>query len=200
MQEHAGDQGERDGDGREALSSPRPVGSPEGETLLFGEFHWHTEASGDGCRDVAASYRSARDGLFLDFAGAADHFPFDPPPSTRPQGLSLRECAEIVDAFDAPGRFVTLLGIELSWRMGHYNFYWADREEQEGFIAAWEARAPGPLAGTVYAPDVAAFYGLPPDTFERAHPQRTLVIPHHTNVTAESVHTTNGLPVWTHYH
>jgi hypothetical protein len=190
----------RDVQGREALSSPRPLRSHEGEQLLFGEFHWHTEASGDGARDVAASYRSARDGLFLDFAGAADHFPFDPPPSSRPGGLSLRECAGIVDAFDAPGRFVTLLGIELSWRMGHYNFYWVDRAEQDLFIQAWEARSPGPLAGTAHAPDIAAFYGLPADYFERAHPGRTLVIPHHTNVTSENVYTTNGLPVWTHYH
>jgi hypothetical protein len=190
----------RDAAGREALSSPRPLRSPEGDSLLFGEFHWHTEASGDGCRDVAAAYRSARDGLHLDFAGAADHFPFDPPPSSRPHGLSLREYADLADAFDAPGRFVTLLGVELSWRMGHYNIHWADRAELERFLGAWEARAPGPLAGTAYAPDFAAFYGLPADYFQRAHPERTLVIPHHTNVTSENVYTANGLPVWTHYH
>jgi len=198
----------RDARGRTAESAPAPFrATPEGDRLLFGEFHWHTEASGDGARPLADSYRSARDGLLLDFAGAADHFPFDPPPSRYAGGLSLRECAEVVDGFDAPGRFATLLGIELSWRMGHYNFYWADRDELDLFLEAWEARRPGPLAGTITrppdgspAPDIASFYGLPADYFERTHPGRTLVIPHHTNVTSNNLFTPNGMPMWTQYH
>jgi hypothetical protein len=187
----------RDSRGREAVSSPAPVRSAEGEQLLFGEFHWHTEASGDGCRPLPDAYRSARDGLLLDYVGAADHFPFDPP---RRPGMPLTEYAGIAGDYDAPGQFVTLLGVELSWRMGHYNFYWADREELDLFVDAWEARERGPLAGTVLAPDIASFYGLSPQYFERAHPERLLVIPHHTNVTSAQLYTPSGLPVWTHYH
>ncbi|MGH2353772.1 MAG: CehA/McbA family metallohydrolase, partial [Chloroflexota bacterium] len=182
----------RDTRGREVVSSPAPLRPPEGERLLFGEFHWHTEASGDGCRPLDDAYRSARDGLLLDYAGASDHFPFD-------RGITLRDAADVADSFDAAERFVTLLGIELSWRMGHYNFYWADREELELFLEAWEARRLGPLAGTALAPDIATFYGLPPGYFERAHPQRMLVIPHHPNVNSTGLTTPNGLPVWTHY-
>lgn len=184
----------RDTLGRETVSSPAPpAATPEGERLLFGDFHWHTGASGDGTRPLDDAYGSARDGLLLDYAGAADHFPFD-------RGFPLREAADVADAFDRPGQFATLLGIELSWRMAHYNFYWADREELERFLAAWQARRPGPEAGTVFAPDLAAFYGLPPAYFELASPGRLLVIPHHPNTTSEQFVTQNGLPVWTHYH
>jgi hypothetical protein len=190
----------RDAEGRQAVSAPAPLRSAEGEQLLFGEFHWHTEASGDGARPIADSYRSARDGLLLDYAGAADHFPFEPPPSRYPSGLSLRNCMALVDTFDAPGSFVTLFGVELSWRMGHYNFYWTDKEELERFITAWESRRLGPLAGTVHAPDIATFYGLAQTYFEQAREERLLVIPHHTNATSANLFTPNGMPMWSQYH
>lgn len=114
--------------------------------------------------------------------------------------MPLQEYADIADAYDAPGRFVTLLGAELSWRMGHYNFYWAGRTELDRFIEAWEARTLSPVAGTILAPDIATFYGLPPNYFERAQAERLLVIPHHTNVTSANLSTVSGLPIWTHYH
>ncbi len=190
----------RDATGRQAVSAPAPLRSAEGEQLLFGEFHWHTEASGDGARPVADAYRSARDGLLLDYVGAADHFPFEPPPSRYPNGLSLADCMALVDTFDAPGSFVTLMGVELSWRMGHYNFYWADQEELERFIRVWEARKLGPLAGTVHAPDIASFYGLGQEYFESAREERLLVIPHHTNATSANLFTPNGMPMWSQYH
>ena len=186
--------------GWRTVSAPAPLRSAEGETLYFGEFHWHTEASGDGARPLADAYRSARDGLRLDFAGASDHFPFEPPASRYPNGLSLAAYADVADAFDAPGRFVTLLGIELSWRMGHYNFYWGDRPELERFAAAWERRRPGRLAGIALAPDIATYYGLDPAYFDAAPPGKLLVVPHHTNATSAGLYTPDGMPIWSHYH
>ena len=62
----------RDGAGRTAVSNAPPL-ALDGTPIFFGEFHWHTDFSGDGQRPTADALRSARDELALDFAGPADH-------------------------------------------------------------------------------------------------------------------------------
>ncbi len=61
-----------DAAGRSATSNALPVAHDE-TPIYFGEFHWHTDFSGDGERTLQAALTSARDELGLDFAGPADH-------------------------------------------------------------------------------------------------------------------------------
>ena len=97
-----------------------------GETLrlLRGEFHRHTEISGDGGGDgsLTDAWRYFVDASYLDWAGCCDHdngrreYPW-----WRTQKLS--------DAFHLPGRFVTLFSYERSVRYpeGHRNLLFAQR-------------------------------------------------------------------------
>ncbi len=97
-----------------------------GETLrlMRGEFHRHTEISGDGGRDgsLIDAWRYLVDASYLDWAGCCDHdngrreYPW-----WRTQKLS--------DAFHVPGKFVTLFSYERSVRYpeGHRNVLFAQR-------------------------------------------------------------------------
>ncbi len=92
--------------------------------LMRGEFHRHTEISGDGGGDggLIDAWRYFIDASYLDWAGCCDHdngrreYPW-----WRTQKLS--------DAFHMPGKFVTLFSHERSVRYpeGHRNLLFAER-------------------------------------------------------------------------
>ncbi|MGC9468254.1 MAG: hypothetical protein ACP5HS_06670, partial [Anaerolineae bacterium] len=84
-----------DSAGRAATSNALPV-AMDGTPLYFGEFHWHTDFSGDGQRSLGAALTSARDELGLDFAGPADHLS---PDGTYLQRLPIEQ-AEISRHYD----------------------------------------------------------------------------------------------------
>ena len=97
-----------------------------GETLrvMRGEFHRHTEISGDGARDggIADAWRYFIDASYLDWAGCCDHDNgYREYPWWRTQKLS--------DAFHLTGKFVTLFSYERSVRYpeGHRNLLFAQR-------------------------------------------------------------------------
>ena len=97
-----------------------------GETLrlMRGEFHRHTEISGDGARDggLVDAWRYFIDASYLDWAGCCDHDNgYREYPWWRTQKLS--------DAFHLAGRFVTLFSYERSVRYpeGHRNLLFEDR-------------------------------------------------------------------------
>ena len=92
--------------------------------LMRGEFHRHTEISGDGGRDgsMLDAWRYFIDASYLDWAGCCDHDNgYREYPWWRTQKLS--------DAFHLADRFVTLFSYERSVRYpeGHRNLLFAQR-------------------------------------------------------------------------
>lgn len=174
----------RDDRGREALSSPRPE-ALDGGPIFFGEFHWHCDFSGDGQRPMADALTSARDELCLDFAGPADHLG---------QGVSYGERSihdqrAICEAFDAPGRFVTLPTFERSEREGHANVI-ADSWDILLEVAEGIARERASFPPDRYP--VHELAALCPEG-------RALLVPHHMNMDSyarEGVMREDGRPYW----
>ena len=173
----------RDAEGRTATSNARPL-ALDGTPIWFGEFHWHTEFSGDGQRDLTAAMASARDELSLDFAGPGDHMSptGEYHHDFRPDGQA-RQCL----AFEEPGRFAVIAGAELSYRYGHANVY-ADSFDlfcqmtgrfRETLLPQWKGRGYPHAALTSVCPAGRAMY-----------------IPHHVNTTSGSVVMDDGLPYW----
>lgn len=176
-----------DDEGRRALSNVWPA-AMDGTPVYFGELHWHTDFSGDGQRSLCAALTSARDGLGLDFAGPADHML---PDGTYMQRLPIEQ-AEICRRFDAPGRFCTLPGAELSGRYGHANLYAADWDT---FLAIVQ-RFPHELQPVWRkAPD-----SYPLETLAALCPEgKAMIAPHHTNMdswVSEGVVRDDGRPFW----
>ncbi len=92
--------------------------------LMRGEFHRHTEISGDGARDggIIDAWRYFIDASYLDWAGCCDHDNgYREYPWWRTQKQS--------DAFHLAGKFVTLFSYERSVRYpeGHRNLLFAER-------------------------------------------------------------------------
>ena len=92
--------------------------------LMRGEFHRHTEISGDGARDggLVDAWRYFIDASYLDWAGCCDHDNgYREYPWWRTQKQS--------DAFHLAGKFVTLFSYERSVRYpeGHRNLLFAQR-------------------------------------------------------------------------
>lgn len=92
--------------------------------LMRGEFHRHTEISGDGARDggIIDAWRYFIDASYLDWAGCCDHDNgYREYPWWRTQKQS--------DAFQLAGKFVTLFSYERSVRYpeGHRNLLFAQR-------------------------------------------------------------------------
>ena len=92
--------------------------------LMRGEFHRHTEISGDGARDggLIDAWRYFIDASYMDWAGCCDHDNgYREYPWWRTQKLS--------DAFHLAGKFVTLFSYERSVRYpeGHRNLLFAQR-------------------------------------------------------------------------
>ena len=189
----------RDSAGRSALSNAPPL-ALDGTPTFFGEFHWHTDFSGDGQRPTADALRSARDELALDFAGPADHL--SPSATYRGSGAAgnvtrtVAEQAAQCRPFEEPGRFCAVPAAELSRRYGHANIYaesWDLLQELTGRFAAelapaWE-RQPDRY-------DLASLVRLCP-------PGRALVVPHHTNMDSfvrEGVVREDGRPAWCAMH
>jgi hypothetical protein len=85
----------------------------------WGDMHAHTLYS-DGVQTPADAYRHARDVAKLDFYSVTDH----------DVQLTLDEYADLrrqADAFDEPGAFAALYGVEWTTDAGHMCFYMCDR-------------------------------------------------------------------------
>ena len=189
----------RDSAGRSALSNATPL-ALDGSPIFFGEFHWHTDFSGDGQRPTADALRSARDELALDFAGPADHL--SPAATYRGTGAAgnvtrtVAEQADLCRPFEEPGRFCAVPAAELSRRYGHANIY----------AESWDLLLE--LTGR-FAAELAPAWERQPDRYDLASlvrlcpPGRALVVPHHTNMDSfvrEGVVREDGRPAWCAMH
>jgi hypothetical protein len=87
--------------------------------FYWGDLHAHTIYS-DGVQTPVDAYRHARDVAKLDFFCVTDHddaLTFD----------EYADCRSQADAFDKPGSFAALYGVEWTTEAGHMCFYMADR-------------------------------------------------------------------------
>lgn len=154
--------------------------APSGKVAGFGEFHWHSELSGDGSGTLAHGMETARDQLNLNYCMASDHWP---------KGQQWKDYVAVMDQFNQAGQFATMYGYEAGSAQGHDNFYFLD--------------ADNPLN-----PDGAGkLCRLPPGEYqaELDRMQRSLdenrkiiAIPHHTNTESESCRA-DGKPYWPAY-
>ena len=189
----------QDSAGRTAVSNAPPL-ALDGTPIFFGEFHWHTDFSGDGQRPTADALRSARDELALDFAGPADHL--SPSATYRGTGSAgnvtrtVAEQAALCRPFEEPGRFCAVPAAELSRRYGHANIY----------TDSWDLLLE--LTGR-FAAELAPAWERQPDRYDLASlvrlcpPGRALVVPHHTNMDSyvrEGVVREDGRPAWCAMH
>lgn len=177
--------------GRQALTNAWPV-ALDGTPIYFGEFHWHTDFSGDGQRSMVAALTSARDELALDFAGPADHLS---PDGTYQHRLPIEQ-AEICSRFDDPGRFCTIPGAEISGRYGHANLHAADFDT---FLAIVQRFAHELLPVWRKYPDT-----YPLDVLSALCPEgQAMIVPHHTNMDSSvqaGVVREDGRPFWCAMH
>lgn len=123
--------------GRAAQSNPLLI-LPDTPRVLWGDLHGHSNLS-DGSGNAEDYFRFARDVAGLDVAALTDHDHV----GRDVLDVSQAKWDEIrtqVDAFYAPGRFVTLLGFEwTSWIYGHRHVLYFDRSG-EVFSSADPAR------------------------------------------------------------
>jgi len=93
--------------------------------LLRGEFHRHTEISGDGGRDGALidAWRYMIDAAAMDWAGCCDH------DNGNGREYAWWTTQKLTDAYHLPGRFVSMFSHERSVRYpeGHRNLVFAQR-------------------------------------------------------------------------
>ncbi len=161
--------------------------------VWFGEFHWHTEFSGDGQRALADALTSARDELGLDFAGPADHMSSNGEYSR--DGSPERQ-AEVCRGFDEPGRFVTLPGAELSGRYGHANYYARSWTSFLETVRRFPDQLHPEFHAHPFSYPLTELAGIP-DTGDG------IVVPHHANMdsfVSEGVVRDDGLPFWCAMH
>lgn len=183
----------RDAMGREALSHAVPC-TMDDTPIYFGEFHWHTEFSGDGQRSLDDAMRSARDELALDFAGPADHLNIRTADYWR--GLTPRDQARICRTFDEPGMFCSIPSAELSGRYGHTNIC---ADSFDTLLETME-KLRGPFAEAMARKQDR--YPLR-ELLDVCEGGRALVVPHHTNMDSfvrEGVVRDDGRPYWCAMH
>lgn len=151
--------------------------SKTGEMAVFGEFHWHTEISGDGGNPLPEGLEIARDHLNLNFCMPSDH---------NPTGEQWNYTAAVLEEFNKD-EFVTLFGWENSTSEGHDNYYFADPGHPIRPAGEVEVKHQKP-------------YEIR-DKLEDLHqdlPGSFIAIPHHTNAVSET-RRTDGTPYWYSY-
>ena len=145
----------------DTVSNPVKVG-PGRRGPFWGDLHIHTKLSSDA--QGVNPYPYARDASGLDFAAAMDHWQ-----SLGEGGYRILE--EWAEAYNEPGRFVTVLGDERNppALTGHHNIYFRDVETLRRHRAL-------PGQGSRQDP------GAEAACLRELDPTRAMLIPHHTGI------------------
>ncbi|MHB9031481.1 MAG: DUF3604 domain-containing protein [Anaerolineae bacterium] len=165
--------------GSDLLVTGNPVwpAPSNGLHAAFGEFHWHTEYSGDGQRSIVKALASARDDLNLDYAAPGDHNP------TREQWQGT---VAALDAANRPGEFATFFGWENGTDRGHENYYFTQPDHP------LVCRGSAGISGG--RPDVLA------ERLREVYAEHPFIaVPHHTNAVAETRRLEDDSPYWHPY-
>jgi hypothetical protein len=171
--------GTPEGSGRVVTGNPVWRDGLDGRKAVFGEFHWHTDFSGDGQRPIREALRCAREELNLDFAAPGDHDPVGEPWDATVAAL---------DAAQEPDVFATFFGWEKSSDRGHENYYFTDPRHPlrcEGEAGVSRAGRPSDALGKLEA------------VWEER--EDFLAIPHHTNAVSETRKLEDDSPFWHPY-
>ena len=149
-------------------------GRREGPVAVFGEFHWHTDISGDGDGDIGDAFMRARDYLNMNFAAPSDH---------GPDELNWNKTIPVVEKYNKPHEFSTFFGWENSSDQGHENYYFTDPNHP----AVYNGKA-GIIGGR-------------PNTFHEklSKLHDFFAVPHHTNAVAETRNPQDDTPLWYQY-
>ena len=97
--------------------------------FLWGDLHGHTSYS-DGVLLPADAYRRARDVNHLDFYCVTDH-------SQLITAEEFKDHKQQANAFNRPGKFVALYGVEWTERMGHINYFMTDDSRLRSSLPAF---------------------------------------------------------------
>lgn len=159
--------GRREGGRLRVTGNPVWSGREDGLQPAFGEFHWHTEFSGDGDRPIKEAVRSAKDDINLDYLAPGDH---------TPTGEAWAKTVEAMDEAYEPGHFATFYGYEQSSPRGHVNAYFLDPDHR-------------------LKPGCEELQGYPEDYLADISGDDFMLIPHHTNALAET-RDEEGIPYW----
>jgi len=161
--------------GNEILISGNPVWPDNNEKIAaFGEFHWHTEMSGDGDGKIEDALLRARDYMNLNFVAPSDHNPGDE---------YWDKTVKALNEFNNEDDFVTFFGWENSSDQGHENYYFIDWNHP--VRCGGEAGITGGKPFTLI--DKLSLY------------EDFIAIPHHTNSVAETRNPDDDTPVWYPY-
>ena len=146
----------------------------DGRRAAFGEFHWHTEFSGDGQRPIEDALRCARDYLNMDFTAPGDH---------NPRGEQWERTVAALEESDEPDQFATFFGWENGTDRGHENYYFTDPDHP--LVCGGKAGIGG---------------GHPDKLIDQLKQHRDFIaIPHHTNAVAETRKLEDDSPYWYTY-
>jgi hypothetical protein len=152
--------------------------SPGGEVAAFGEFHWHTEISGDGGRALPVGLAYARDDLNLDYVSPSDH---------KPSPTQWKYEVSVLDSFNRADEFATFYGWEHSTNRGHENYYFTDPQHPVSPVGIAGAGLGG-MDDLTRLPDLLSKYDTPGDRF--------MAVPHHTNAPSETHRISDDTPYW----
>ena len=181
------------GDRLVVTGNPVWAHSPNGQVAGFGEFHWHTEISGDGGNSLPSGLEYARDHLNLDYISPSDH---------TPNEAQWKYEVGVLNSFNDPGHFATFFGYEHSTNHGHENYYFANPEH------------PVSPVGVVGSQICACAHGLRSNNCQELYdltrlPQmlnkydtpndRFIGIPHHSNANSETHRLSDDTPYWFAY-
>jgi Protein of unknown function (DUF3604) len=155
--------------------------SPDSKLAAFGEFHWHTEISGDGIRSLPEGVAYARDHLDLNFVSPSDH---------TPTAAQWRYTVSVLNRFNDPDRFATFFGYEHSTNRGHENYYFADSEHPVSPLGKAGSSMQRDDDLTSLSQRLAE-YDKPNDPF--------IAIPHHSNAVSETRRLSDDTPYWFQY-
>jgi len=100
-----------------AVSNPLQIVESDSEkpNIYWGEIHGHSEMS-DGLGGFEEMFRHARDVGTLDFAASGDHACYF-------SDNQWKWMQDVVNSFNRPGQFCTLIGYEWAGKQGHRNVY-----------------------------------------------------------------------------
>lgn len=173
--------GLREGECLVVTGNPVWATSPDGKLAALGEFHWHTEISGDGIRSLPEGLVYARDHLNLDYISPSDH---------TPTAARWRYTVSVLNRFNNPDLFATFFGYEHSTNRGHENYYFTDPDHPVSPLGK-------PGASLAADDDLTSLPQLLNEHDTPGHP--FIAIPHHTNAVSETRRLTDDTPYWFQY-